>query len=395
MRVSPDVEAATQPPEQAAAVRAERGIALVSAAMRSVVVLQILVALPSGIGLAATPWLYVVLAGAVLAVSAALIAGCLRSSSVRAGRWQPIDIPLGFAAYPVMTLVLPAEHTVGTWEAWAGGYAVNVAAIGSTYLPARAAVAVGLGLGAWSFGWTASAAGSWSTAFNNAATVPGYAIVVALLVAYIRGLAADADRSKEEAVTATRALELHRYQLTVHDATSILRLLSDERTPAEVLPALRLQAERESRRLRTYLGQTPPPRGDERESTIGTMIDSAAEGFDDLPLHLVIDLGAEVVLDPEVWAATDRAVATVLHNTRLYAGARQVVVHADSDGRSWEVSVTDDGAGFDQQAQPLGFGLSTQVQQALREVGVDSSIWSAPGQGTSVVMRGTVGVPYP
>lgn len=120
------------------------------------------------------------------------------------------------------------------------------------------------------------------------------------------------------------------------------------------------------------------------------MLATALEGFDDLPLEFAIELGAQVELDADVWAVTGRAVTTVLHNVRLHAGARQVVVHADTDGSSWEVVVSDDGVGFDQESQPLGFGLDTQVRQALGALGVAARIQSLPGMGTSVTIVGPV-----
>ena len=67
-----------------------------------------------------------------------------------------------------------------------------------------------------------------------------------------------------------------------------------------------------------------------------------------------------------------------------------MVVHADTDGRTWEVVVSDDGVGFDQESQPLGFGLSTQVRDALAVHGVSAEIVSSPGRGTSVTIVGPV-----
>ncbi|WP_313405309.1 ATP-binding protein [Aeromicrobium sp.] len=369
--------------------RAELGIALVVPAMRAVVLVQIVLSVPAGARLATSSAAYVALALAATVVSLLLIVQCLATGSVRPGWWHVPDLVVAWAAFAVMGLLMPATHIVGTWEAWAAGFAINVAALASTWLRPLVSVVHGIALGGWYFAW-ASATGITSVATNvsNAITIPGYALVVALLVHYLRSLAADADRSREEAVAATRALELGRYQLTVHDASSILRLLSDEDTPAEVLPGLRVQADREATRLRNYLSAQPLERPGDR--TVGSMLGDALEGFDDLPLELAVDLGSHARLTEEVWQATGRAVATVLHNVRLHANADQVVVHADCDGGSWEVVVSDDGRGFDQTSQPLGFGLDTQAGQALREVGVSAEIRSAPGRGTSVTFTGPV-----
>lgn len=371
--------------------RAERGIALVAPAMRTVVLVQIVVGAGSGFRSSAHPPAYAVLTAGAVAVSVLLIVQCLATGSVRPGVWHGPDLVLAWVALPAMNLVLPAGHVVGTWESWATGYAINVGALAATWMRPRVAIAGSLALGAWCFTWLMLAREtSWETNLNNALTIPGYAVVVALLAYYLRALAADADQAREDAVTATRALELERYQLTVHDVTSILRLLSDVDTPAEVLPGLRLQADREAQRLRHYLTDQPHHvPGDDRR-TVGTMLATALHGFDDLPLEPAIELGAMVQLREDVWAATARAVATVLHNVRLHAQAHQVVVHADTDGTTWEVVVADDGVGFDQGSQPFGFGLDTQVRQALGALGVVAEIHSTPGRGTSVTMVGPV-----
>ncbi len=376
--------------ERTSARRAERGIALVAPAMRAIVVLQILVSLVSGVRLSSQPGVYAALTAMCVLVSCVLIVQCLATGSVRPGIWHYPDLAMAWIAIPAMPLLLPASLVVGHWESWAAGYAINVAALAAAWLRPTVASVHALFLGVWFFAWMWSGDDTslWQTNLNNALTIPGYAVVVALLVHYLRALAADADQSREDAITATRALELQRYQLTVHDATSILRLLSDVDTPAEVLPGLRVQADREARRLRNYLGaQAQQPAG---RRTVGTMLDAALEGFDDLPLEPAVELGAHVELDEEVWQATRGAVTTVLHNVRIHADAQQVVVHADTDGRTWEVVVADDGAGYDQASQPLGFGLSTQVRDALAAHGVSAEIRSAPGRGTTVTIVGFV-----
>ncbi|MGH1565250.1 sensor histidine kinase [Mumia sp. DW29H23] len=387
---SPSVAAAGVP-ERSSARRAERGIALVAAAMRGVVLLQILVSAASGARLSHHPRAYSVLTAAVVVVSLALIARCLVSGSVRTGVWHSPDLVLAWLAIPAMNLLLPPTHLVGTWESWAPGYAINVAALAATWLRPAVAVVHGVALGGWYLAWTSAAdVASWETSLNNAITIPGYAIVVALLVHYLRHLAADADQSREDAVAATRALELQRYQLTVHDASSILRLLSDEETPAAVLPGLRLQADREARRLRNYLGSQVEESPDRSRRTVGTMLAAALEGFDDLPLELAVEIGAHVELDREVWTASRGAVTTVLHNARLHSEAHQVVVHADTDGSTWEVVVSDDGVGFDQDDEAYGFGLDTQVREAIEQCGATVEIRSSPGRGTSVTIVGLV-----
>lgn len=96
-----------------------------------------------------------------------------------------------------------------------------------------------------------------------------------------------------------------------------------------------------------------------------------------------------MVLAPRVALGVGRALTTVLHNARRHAEAKTVFVHADClDGR-WELSVRDDGIGFDPSTASFGFGLGTQVIEALQRLEIDVTIDSAPGEGTAVVMVGS------
>ena len=365
-------------------------MALVAAGMRAVLLIQIGLGFLSGLRVASDPVVYTGLTAAVWIVSVGLIVQCVASGSARSGWWQLPDLVLAWVAYPALSLLLPQSMLTGTWAAWATAHAVNVAALSGAWLRPSLAVANGFALAIWGFAWIGLPTDDWGARIGDALTIPGYALVVALLAWYLRALAADADQSREDAVAAARALELQRYQLAVHDASSILRLLSDAETPAEALPGLRVQGSREANRLRHYLGVPAPQDGDAATRTVGTMLAAAMVGFDDLPLEPAIELGAHVVVPEPVWLAASRAVATVLHNVRLHAGASQVVVHAATDGPTWEVVVTDDGIGFDQATQPLGFGLATQVQQSLEALGIAVTIASAPARGTSVTITGPV-----
>lgn len=364
-------------------------MALVAAAMRAVLLIQISLGFVSGIRLTRDQFAYTAITAAVVLVSVALMAQCLASGSIRSGWWHLPDLALAWFTYPTLAVLLPKDVLTGTWAAWATALAVNVAALSGAWLRPSLAIGNGFALAAWGFAWMGLPTDDWEARISDALTIPGYATVVALLALYLRTLARDADQSREDAVAATRALELQRYQLAVHDASSILRLLSDTHTPAEALPGLRVQGHREANRLRHYLGGPASQlRTHDESRTVGTMLTAAMVGFDDLPLEPAIELGAQVILSEPVWFGASRAVATVLHNVRLHARASQVVVHADADDQTWEVVVTDDGVGFDAATHPLGFGLAMQVQHSLEELGVDVTIASAPGRGTSVTIVG-------
>ena len=87
------------------------------------------------------------------------------------------------------------------------------------------------------------------------------------------------------------------------------------------------------------------------------------------------------------------ALHTLLMNVRRHASATACVVHASSTPNGWEMTVRDDGVGFDTATTPLAFGLSRQVRQACHQLGLTVAIDSAPGEGTAVSIAADLTTP--
>jgi signal transduction histidine kinase len=83
--------------------------------------------------------------------------------------------------------------------------------------------------------------------------------------------------------------------------------------------------------------------------------------------------------------ALSRAVQEALGNVLKHSGAACAVVEAAVHGDRVEVTVRDDGAGFDAERQE-GFGIRHSLRGRLAEVGGGACIRSAPGHGTSVAL---------
>jgi signal transduction histidine kinase len=126
--------------------------------------------------------------------------------------------------------------------------------------------------------------------------------------------------------------------------------------------------------------------------TLAAIVHDAVADYPDLPVETNLDLATGVgVTEPAVEALRD-AIGTVLSNVRLHARATSVVIHADADPgeNEWELTVIDDGCGFDLETTPQGFGLRVQVKQALAEHGISAHVHSVPGDGTRVTVRGSL-----
>lgn len=67
--------------------------------------------------------------------------------------------------------------------------------------------------------------------------------------------------------------------------------------------------------------------------------------------------------------------------------AREVIVHANAEPTGWELTIRDDGVGFDPRATRPGFGLPQQITAGLAAAGLRSVVGSQLGEGTCVVVR--------
>jgi len=163
--------------------------------------------------------------------------------------------------------------------------------------------------------------------------------------------------------------------------------LAHDDTPAEILPSLRAQAIQEANRLRHDVLLSPDI-GTTQARTISDVVAASLVGFGQLPIEVRTALARDVRLDAEEALVLQSALISLLYNVQFHAQAHEVVVHADHGDGMWEVSVSDDGVGFDPGTTAYGFGLQNQVLDSARSKGMDVEITSSPGEGTYVVIRG-------
>lgn len=203
---------------------------------------------------------------------------------------------------------------------------------------------------------------------------------------YLRRVAAEGDSARAAAVESGRAAERDRNRLLLHDQETVLRLLSEPQLDPNLVLMLQRQAAAGAVRIRSFLsGDSVPEPGD---CSLSASARRAAAHFADLPMTISTDLANDVRLDPLASSAVGQAIATLLHNVRIHADATSVVLHAagGSDG-TWDLSVHDDGQGFDPRTTPRGFGLREQVAGALALHGITTEITSGEGEGTMVALR--------
>lgn len=136
--------------------------------------------------------------------------------------------------------------------------------------------------------------------------------------------------------------------------------------------------------IRNTLWQLELPDQDGLRS-IETIVDLARPAGPGRALVTVALDGEEPVpLDPRCGAALVRIARESVSNALTHAGARRVAVDVHLAHDRVDLSVTDDGNGFEPGAVPVGGGLDAMSRWAQR-VGGEVAVRSAPGVGTKVM----------
>lgn len=377
----------------------EQVLALAYGGARVATVLQMIPSLPQGVRTSPEPHLYV----ATWLVAAVVASGVAVTAALRRPAWPAVgiaaDMGLAIAFLVCGAFTVPVDERVGSWVGWAPGYALSVVLSHAGLRRAAWYASVGSITAAYLFFVAdAATAVNRSTLIGNALSLLVLGAVARIVVRYIRQVAADADAARAQVAELARREEEHRAQLTMHNATTIMQLLSDPTVPAATRVQLCEQAVVEVRRMRAYLRGTSPvrpaARADSADRTgdvpLCEVLRSAMAGFEDLGLEPALDLADGVAVPEEAGEAVRGAVAGVLHNVRRHAHATMVVVHADAepDGGRWIVTIRDDGVGFDTEATALGTGLRQQVLAELERHALTARIESTPGLGTQVTIEG-------
>jgi hypothetical protein len=375
---------------------AELAVIITMVGWRAGTVAQIVPAVPDGLSRSTSPALDGVLLGVLLIESTALCTVIIRRRRYASATWASVDTAMGLLVLLTEPAYVPVSDRVGTWTGWAPAVAINVTVGVALGCPGRwqAAGLVTLLAGAYllvsypEIGHGASG----GTVTSNVVSFFVFALLAAAMAGFVRRFGADADAAREAAITAAKQVELERHRRLLHDPASLLRYLADPDLDPRVAASVRTQAISEANRIRAFLTDSGSQDGSSSTRLVAR-VRSAAASFSDLPIELLLDLADDVELEPPVADAVQRATETVLHNVRRHAGdGVTATLHADLDPHEgeWELTIRDDGQGFDTTTTRLGFGLTQQVTAALAEVGVSCDIQSEPGVGTTVTMRGTL-----
>ena len=129
------------------------------------------------------------------------------------------------------------------------------------------------------------------------------------------------------------------------------------------------------------------------DSDLGDLLPLLADSFSvrtNVPVTMT--LAAIGPLPDEAQVALYRTCREALNNIVRHAAATQVSIALREDGGMVELSICDDGRGFDpEHIPPDHFGLAMMRERATA-VGASLTIISRPGEGTAIIIRRPAGV---
>jgi signal transduction histidine kinase len=120
----------------------------------------------------------------------------------------------------------------------------------------------------------------------------------------------------------------------------------------------------------------------------GKLTTLARQAADHSSIHLSLKLDPVSLRGwPEVEYQLLRIAQEAISNSLRHAGARRLEIRLQSEPGEADLTIADDGVGFDSGSTPFGhFGLVGMRERAA-EIGADLTIESMPGNGTSVRIR--------
>jgi signal transduction histidine kinase len=229
-----------------------------------------------------------------------------------------------------------------------------------------------------------------AAAVANAASYAGFYAVSRAVDVFLKRTTAQLDEARRHAIARGERLaaerERNRQHRLLHDtALQVLEAIGQGWLSPDAAKARALEAASELRQALRGGDTAGRPAG------LSAMLEVLVTQFgnEGLAVELVSDV-AEREPTLQVASALRDATREALTNVVKHAGTDRAVVHVSVNEGGAIVTVRDHGCGFDPHSASDGFGIPESVAARMVEVGGDAEIWSQPGRGTRVRVRGPV-----
>lgn len=368
---------------------------------RGLAVGQLLAALPAALELSPRPVLDAALALLFVLESVLVAILTTRRRAYDSPALGCLDISLGLLVLLSEVLVVPLDSRFTSWAGWAYPVSLGAAAAAAVAFRRRWQVLLAVLLLSTSYlAVTLLAAQTQeqsTTAITDVLSYPAFAFILRGVGGYLRRLGKEVDAANLDIARLATAAERKRHRLLLHDQASVLGMLSQPIDEVVAGP-LRQQAALGAAKIRWFLAtddehaqRSADTRSVEPKVTplqLQAYLRDTCEGFSDLPLVLNLHLVLEG-MSAQLCKSICEALTTLLHNVRRHAQASEVVVHVECLDAGWELTVHDNGRGFDPERTEEGYGLRHQVRDALVWAGAQVEVLSNEGSGTTVRMSGS------
>jgi signal transduction histidine kinase len=147
--------------------------------------------------------------------------------------------------------------------------------------------------------------------------------------------------------------------------------------------AIALQALKE---MRLLIHQLRPPELDQL-GFVGALRErlDAVEGRAQMRTRLST-IGLVDAIDPLHTPQLFGAAQEALNNVLRHSGATEITVEVQVEAEQVQVTISDNGCGFDPGAHSAGIGLQT-MRERIEQIGGTLTLSSTPGSGTTIVLR--------
>ncbi len=372
--------------------KVERGLVLTLLAVRGVHVSQGIICVVNGWSSYRRPKMAALALAMCCAESAWLVRRCWRAGTIEPTVAR-MEVATGITGLLVMAgATNPADRT--TSMNWMLPYTVG-STVGFSLSSAHVERlgAVGALSGTYlATATTGSDRSAQTTAIANAASYPGFFLVAESIVRMMRRTFRALARARREAAERGQQLSVVRQEAAVEqERARQFRLIHDSALQTlEVVAAdlhddpdrVRAQAQVESARLRRALSGT-----DGRdEGDLAQGLAGLAEDAEGLGLTCSWSSSATVAPGAATQEALLHAAREALRNALKHSGTKTVVIRCIDEAGGVQLTVRDQGVGFDPDQVTGGFGLRQSVDARIAEVGGTVTIWSRPGRGARVTL---------
>lgn len=377
---------------------AEQGISVLFAVTRVAVIVQLLVALPEFLEICSSRSLSVLTWVVAIASSSIFAIVSLQTGVTRARPWGYVDSVVVCATYLAVVL-LSRSHS--GWDPGVPAFAGLVINAGSVSAAWRSRERSELWVPLVIVGFYAAVSfplrpSSYGVMVGVVVATLVFSVAAGLFALYWRSLAANSDRVYQQSLDAAREVEQARFANAVHDMSGLLNYIAANVEDDTERSIVRKAALSEASRFRTMAhARVTDRQSDDTDLSVKTarplpaLVEAVADRFPDLRIRLSLVLAAGCELGAGEAHAVEDALMAVLGNARVHARAQQVVVYADGvPGGTWDLSVIDDGVGFDGARTVHGYGLQVQTVDRVAPFGISVDVHSKPGEGCQVTFHG-------